>query len=199
MIDGIIKGTGNSRYLKSVPNIQTLYPTYDDLIDALAAGTFPIDLNGINPTGWETTGNKLDKSTLLTDTLCTNLGISTSSTPTQAMDKLRTLINTAQTTANGKGFVSSGSYTGTGRYGVNDKTKLTFAFSPKFVFIVGMSYNYFGFILQRMGYGIAASDFGTYCSPLIVNVSGNTVSWYNTTSGSYQLNETYEYIYTAIG
>lgn len=112
MTDGIIKGTGNSRYLKSVANALALYPTHESLMEALAAGTLPIDLNGINPAGWNTVGDKLDKATLLTDALCTALGLSTTATPTQAMEKLRQLVNTAQSTANGRPRVAFGSYTG---------------------------------------------------------------------------------------
>ena len=107
MTDGIIKGAGNSRYLKSVANALALYPTHESLMEALAAGTFPIDLNGINPAGWNIMGDKLDKATLLTDALCTALGLATTATPTQAMDKLRTLVN-------GKVSCSFGTYVGNG-------------------------------------------------------------------------------------
>lgn len=112
MTDGIIKGTGNSRYLKSVANALALYPTHESLMEALAAGTLPIDLNGINPAGWNTVGDKLDKATLLTDALCTELGLSTTATPTQAMRKLRQLVNTAQSSTNGRPRVAFGSYNG---------------------------------------------------------------------------------------
>lgn len=118
MTDGIIKGTGNSRYLKSVANALALYPTHESLMEALAAGTLPIDLNGINPAGWNTVGDKLDKATLLTDALCTELGLSTTATPTQAMRKLRQLVNTAQSAANGRPRVAFGSY-----YGNNESSR----------------------------------------------------------------------------
>ena len=52
MKDGIIKGSGNSRYLRTVANALTLYPNYESFIAALIQGTFPIDLNGINSSGW---------------------------------------------------------------------------------------------------------------------------------------------------
>lgn len=51
--DGIIKGTGNSRYLKSVANFLSLYPNYEAFAAALIAGELPIDLNGINEAGWQ--------------------------------------------------------------------------------------------------------------------------------------------------
>ena len=67
MQNGIIKGTGNSRYLKSISNFLTQYPTYQDFVAALVAGTLPIDLNGINETGWDQLGTALNKANLLSD------------------------------------------------------------------------------------------------------------------------------------
>ncbi|MEA4894563.1 MAG: hypothetical protein VB064_04800 [Oscillospiraceae bacterium] len=73
MTDGVIKGTGNSRYLKSVPNFLSLYPTYADFVSALIAGTLPIDLNGLNADGWTTLATALSKSNLLTDDTSANI------------------------------------------------------------------------------------------------------------------------------
>ena len=56
MQDTIIKGTGNSRSLRSVPNFLRLYPSYEAFGQALVAGTLPIDLGGLNPTGGEGQG-----------------------------------------------------------------------------------------------------------------------------------------------
>ena len=84
MQDGIIKGTGNSRYLKSISEFLTQYPTYNDFAAALAAGTLPIDLNGINPTGWDQQGTPLNKENLLSDETCELLGITQTSVPDDA-------------------------------------------------------------------------------------------------------------------
>lgn len=51
MEDMIPRGTGNSRFLKSVENFKTQYPNYDAFAAALVAGTLPIDFNGINREG----------------------------------------------------------------------------------------------------------------------------------------------------
>ncbi len=67
MQDGIIKGTGNSRFLKSVPDFLRQYPTYESFVAALAAGTLPVDFNGINETGWQQLGTALNKGNLLSD------------------------------------------------------------------------------------------------------------------------------------
>lgn len=81
MQDGIIKGTGNSRYLKSISNFLTQYPTYQDFVAALAAGTLPIDLNGINETGWDQLGTALNKANLLSDETVTAYGSSLPENP----------------------------------------------------------------------------------------------------------------------
>ena len=67
MKDGIIKGTGNSRYLKSnIPEGTTV----EQLVAMLRAGTFPIDINGINADGWQQIGDALSKGNLLDDNTC---------------------------------------------------------------------------------------------------------------------------------
>lgn len=67
MKDGIIKGNGNSRYLKSVADFLTQYPTYEAFAAALTAGTLPVDLNGINEDGWQQIGDLLNKGNLFAD------------------------------------------------------------------------------------------------------------------------------------
>lgn len=117
MTDGIIKGTGNSRYLKSVPNVRTLYPTWDAALDALIAGTFPIDLNGINPSGWEQVGDKLNKANLLKDDTAALFGLGVAAVPDDVFKKM--------------GKIESGSFAGNSA----STATLTFSFEPKFVFV----------------------------------------------------------------
>lgn len=92
MQDGIISGNGNSRYLKTVSAALGLYPTYEDFMAALIAGTFPIDLNGINAAGWTQQGTALNKANLLTDATATSLGIGTNATPDTAFSQLSSLV-----------------------------------------------------------------------------------------------------------
>lgn len=62
MQDQVIKGTGNSRYLKSsIPEDITL----SELVAMLRAGTFPIDFNGLNEEGIQTLGTPLNTATLV--------------------------------------------------------------------------------------------------------------------------------------
>ena len=81
MQDAIALGTGNSRYLKSVSGFMSLYPTYEDFVSALVAGTLPIDLNGVNPDGWAQQGTPLDKASLLTDATAALADLGSDATP----------------------------------------------------------------------------------------------------------------------
>ena len=93
MTDGVIKSTGNSRYLKSVANFMALYPTYEDFAAALIAGTLPVDLNGINPDGWNTQATPLNKANLLADTTGAMLGLGSTGTVNAALAALKTSLN----------------------------------------------------------------------------------------------------------
>lgn len=95
MQDAIIKGIGNSRYLKTVGEALSLYPTYEDFLQAMIAGTFPVDFNGINKDGWTQLGTLLNKANLLSDTVISTLGLSTgaNSTPNDAFNVLANIGN----------------------------------------------------------------------------------------------------------
>ena len=95
MQDAIMKGSGNSRYLKTVREALSLYPTYEDFLQAMIAGTFPVDFNGINKDGWTQRGTPLNKANLLSDTVISTLGLSTgaNSTPNDAFNVLANIGN----------------------------------------------------------------------------------------------------------
>lgn len=95
MQDAIIKGIGNSRYLKTVGEALSLYPTYEDFMQAMVAGIFPVDFNGINKDGWTQQGTLLNKANLLSDTVISTLGLSTGadSTPNDAFNVLANIGN----------------------------------------------------------------------------------------------------------
>lgn len=54
----------------------TLYPTYEAFAQALAAGTFPIDLNGVNSDGVEQAGTPLNEENLLNAGTIQTIGLS---------------------------------------------------------------------------------------------------------------------------
>lgn len=95
MEDMIIKGTGNSRFLRTVPDALTLYPTWESAVRAMVAGTFPIDLPGINPDGVERMGMGLTKANLLSDKTAAALG--GVETPNEALDALRSFVLSGKT------------------------------------------------------------------------------------------------------
>lgn len=85
MEDSIIKGTGNSRYLKS--SLEGI-DSWEDFKAALLAGTLPIDLNGINEAGWDQLGTALNKGNLLSDETCAKLGLLNTAVPDDAFSKV---------------------------------------------------------------------------------------------------------------
>ena len=74
MHDSVPKGTGNSRFLKSVEDFMERYPTYQDFAAALVAGTMPVDI-GLNADGWLVLGMALAKMNLLRDETGEALGL----------------------------------------------------------------------------------------------------------------------------
>lgn len=108
MQNTIIKGTGNSRYLKS--NIDAS-ATLEDIISLLRAGTFPIDLNGINLDGITQLGTPLDQATLLNAQVAALIGL-TSEDPTvsEALEALYNRITATQEETT-EIITSSGSWT----------------------------------------------------------------------------------------
>lgn len=73
----------------------SLYPTYEDFLQAMIAGTFPVDFNGINKDGWTKLGTPLNKANLLSDTVISTLGLFTgaNSTPNDAFNVLANVGN----------------------------------------------------------------------------------------------------------
>lgn len=78
MIDSVLKGTGNSRFLKSAVPAGT---SWADALAMLQAGTFPIDFNGINAEGFQQVGTPLNKANLLKDATAAQIGLPPSATP----------------------------------------------------------------------------------------------------------------------
>lgn len=78
MIDSVLKGTGNSRFLKSAVPAGT---SWADTLAMLQAGTFPIDFNGINTEGFQQVGTPLNKANLLKDATAAQIGLPPSTTP----------------------------------------------------------------------------------------------------------------------
>lgn len=143
MKDSVILGTGNSRYLKSVENFKTMYPTYDDFAAALVAGTLPVDFNGINTEGFQQIGDGLGKNTLLKDATAALLGGDASMLPDEALSALIQVVNNnyseLSSLANSKAKIATGSYTGTGVSNASNPKTINFGIDAKFLLIFSVT------------------------------------------------------------
>lgn len=113
MKDTIIKGTGNSRSLRSVPNLASLAPTYDKLLELLTGSGLPIDLGPLNPAGAQQVGTDLSKANLLKDATAALYGLPATAVPDAVFASIYTKIQ-ALNTGKGNVFGETGSYLGVG-------------------------------------------------------------------------------------
>lgn len=128
MKDTVIKGTGNSRTIKSVPNIAALAPTYEKLLEYLTGEGLPVDIGPLNPAGVDVQGTALTKATLLTDETATSFGIGLDAVPDDALKRCAK--------------ISYGSYVGTGKGGTpNSPAKIFVGFHPRLFFVYRVSGN----------------------------------------------------------
>ena len=150
-------------------------------------------------------GDPLSKETLLKDATAALYGLDATAVPDEVLASARSLISTAQSTADSKCKIVSGSYVGTGTYGSDNKNSLTFYSPPKMLIVTYpgrvSSFTTYGLLLYISGFnGLAPSLFTNRTDGFyVVTISGsdNTVSWYSTESAEYQLNKsgvTYNYI-----
>lgn len=139
MQDFIPKGNGNSRSLKSsIPD----GTTWEQALEMLRNGTFPIDIGAANEVGVLQKGNPLNKSTLLKDeTAALFNGLPENPVP----DEVFQILSNAALSEDGVGLSKIDgtkielvkfyvvSYTGTGRSGESSPCSITFPFRPDVV------------------------------------------------------------------
>ena len=196
MQDMVTNGTGNSRLLKTSLAAGT---TWEDALAMLRAGTFPIDLAGLNNAGIAQQGSAYSKANVLPAAVCTALGLTESTAePKDAFTALQTLASSAYSLASGRARVSKGEYTGTGTYGSNNKNSINFGFPPKFVSIIPKQRNttYTTYMVTVEGCATASVQPGDRDAYMTLTWSGNTLSWYGTNTAK-QMNENntvYEYV-----
>ena len=75
MKDLITKGTGNSRYLRSVADFLARFPTYESFAVAFSAGLLPVDFAGLNPDGILQMGTPHSTVNMLTEETAKALGL----------------------------------------------------------------------------------------------------------------------------
>lgn len=98
MQDQIIKGTGDSRYLRSSIAVGT---TLEQIITLLRNGEFPIDFAGYNSEGIDTQGTDLNKANLLQDGTASLFGLGTDATPNDVLASIATSLATISSALSG--------------------------------------------------------------------------------------------------
>lgn len=101
--------------------------------------------------------------------------------------------------------IETGSYTGTGKYGSSNPNSLTFAFTPKTLFVFSgieaVGANGFGWV-NGMTEGVPMNyvHSSSYLYKLTISSDGNTVTWYSSDSIDCQFNaSSRKYYYIAFG
>lgn len=208
MQDTIPKGTGNSLLIKSVSDFLTKYPTYEDMAAALVAGTFPIDLMGLNADGVSQEGTPLNTQNLLSDTAAAAMAAATGedapSTPSEAFSQIA-----AAVTSGAK--IATGTYYGSAAYGSGAPNTLTFDFKPNLVLVyesnmgmlfgdTGSSANNAMAMLAARGATATGRSYGSNNASLHLTWGDNSLSWYSDSDWTRQFNyPSALYRYIAIG
>lgn len=133
MQDEIIKKDGTSRFFKAPENFFELYPTYQEFGEALAKGTFTMDLLGKNPEGIAQFGTELSKDNLLSDETAEIIAGILGEKPNTVNDALLNLKYIQK--------IKVGSYIGDGRYGTSEASAVTIPcdFPPKIAIVASSS------------------------------------------------------------
>jgi hypothetical protein len=126
-------------------------------------------------------GTPPTKVNLLKDSTAALLGGGADMVPDEAFVILKNLVDTANTSANAKARVETGSYKGAGKYGASDPNRLTFAAPPKFLYVsCYMDRHYFFFWCKGddLVSGHVTYNETQSTGRITVSESGNSVSWY---------------------
>ena len=83
-----------------------------------------------------TLNNYFTKQETLTDDTAALYGLGPNANPDQIFSANKNLINSMQELLNSSALITSGSYVGTGTYGINNPTTIVTGFPVKFIFIV---------------------------------------------------------------
>ena len=143
-------------------------------------------------------GDPLSKETLLTDATAALYGLDATAVPDEVLAAARSLISAAQSTADSKCKIVSGSYTGTGTYGSDNKNSLTFDGTPKLLIVSSTVTSAYGgrhtypqliFVYGESGdiASLITSGSEVFSSAKVSGI-GNTVSWYSADEAAQQLN-----------
>ena len=122
---------------------------------------------------------------ILSDSTKGLFGLGLDAVPDDALALLKTLVDNAQNSADGKAKIETGSYTGNGQYQTANPNTLTFSFVPKIIFVQGASNSNnrtagFAVLIPENPNG-SMHDLAS-AGILAVSIENTTVSWYATTA-----------------
>lgn len=171
-------------------------------------GVMPLNSNGKADAKYLPQMDFYTKAETLANNTKTLFGLDVGAVPDAVFNKIKTFIDSANSNANGKAKIQTGSYIGTGTGGDSNPTVINLNFTPKFIVIAGSyskesSYIYTDFSTDNdFGIwfeGVNSHKVSNYPEYANFNVSGNIVKITGSYS-SYQFNGTgQKYVYFAIG
>lgn len=209
MNDGIIKDDGTSRLLRSVSDFKSKYPTYDEFADALVNGSLPVDVL-FNGAGWAQQPDFLNKASLLKDTTASLFQLGTDAVPDEVLavlSKAALVKDGGLLTPSGEKFLQvsliTGTYTGTGKYGPENRTTISYDKKPDYFIVSGIGGGSSPRVTAVIPYGLDEISAGSSGSGGFsfskITWGENSVSWYNSTGASYQANGAgYTYYYALL-
>ena len=103
-------------------------------------------------------GTPLNKDSLLKDATAALYGLGSDALPDEVFAHLKTLVDNAQSSADSKARIQTGSYVGTGTYGKNNPCSVTLDFIPRFFMILGHSSSDNPYAEEGTGYAMACFD-----------------------------------------
>lgn len=121
--------------------------------------------------------NYYSKNQIVQESTLEQYGLSTSSLPDDLFSTIKTLIQTAQNTANEAPKIQVGSYTGTGTYGSGNENKIRFSISPSFVVVIPRDLYQGGYMFLFKNTKQTVYMDGFDMGHIQVTWSGNTVRW----------------------
>lgn len=197
MTDTIIKGSGNSRTVKSVPNLAALAPTYDKLLELLTGQGLPVDIGALNPNGCVQIGNDLNKETLLKDATAALYGKNAAATPDQIFSRIAPDLANALR----KGNVEHGTYIRPGPGASNTTRTINFSFTPQVVILATQS-NYtktFYICVSPIKTAIYILNQSTSDDKMSINALVDKLTWKTNSLDITYYEYPSTYHYTAIG
>lgn len=138
-----LKGVDNLATNKNITMKQFNGTDYDTLYPKTIASQIP---------------DVYSKTDTITAETLSQLGLTADKLPNDAFQQIKTLVDNAQSSADSKARVQTGSYVGTGTYGKDNPCSVTFDFIPRFFMILGCSSSDIPYHEEGSGYAMACFD-----------------------------------------